>query len=820
MSNPGSGWNRLKDVYYRSREISQHSDQNLKELLQSLSPSLVTISDIYKTLAIYSSNDSTIIILNSNFKLISKIQQIPNVKQLYWWNDDLIVILNNSIRIYTNYINPNFEQFDIIVHSIKINHEFLIILDHLNQFHYLHSTNLSNNNNSNNNINLQLGDKQDGILQNWEIMTIHPFKKFKLFKNFNGLLNDKIQGIYKFLKISSNNQFIALLNLENQLSIYTVDLEKKLLELSINEDQLLQDLNWCGSDSIVLQYQDSIRLIAPGGDTIIYFNSNIINTINSSHGTIILTENSLELINKVSDPLINVFKIGSVSNSSILFNSFELLQTHNPVAFANLKFISPNIIDCINDCLFVALDEFEPYWQKKLIKAVNLGKSYLQENNDDINFKIELVLQKLKILNQLRSLGIFINSDELSSSIKLINLINLLNKRLLFKLSFKICQLLKFPKLIYKIFQDWCDLKIKSIELTDDEIFEIISQKFYKFDVITRQDLKLQPILELTFKESRFKLFEKLIPLETNLELKCQNYFKIDKFDKIFSTLSKHSQDLDLISKQLIFLQTNLTYPIFLKNLNKFPQLINIYESIILIHDDDKLKFYHQNDQFIKYIKLKIFKNMNNSNIEDIYKESLKIFIKEDDQIFLSRQINLLKFQHKLINELQISSEILFGLSIIETLQKLIELNLSNQIVKFSKEFSIPQDQLNYYKISYLIHQENYEELNKILNSSSILKLPLNPKFLLNIKQPKLLLNFLQIYKIDYESKLNKLIELKQFKPAIDECFKENDFETLEKIIQIDSNQSLELTNYYQDLQKNGLNNRFTTNRLKFNIFN
>ncbi|ODV62373.1 tethering complex subunit VPS16 ASCRUDRAFT_6963 [Ascoidea rubescens DSM 1968] len=375
-------------------------------------------------------------------------------------------------------------------------------------------------------------------------------------------INNKFlnEGPFDFIAISPNAEFLSLYSsLSNKVYIISSDFQRKLSEFELNNnnnnitntinisamnndngndtdsnnDKPLQ-LQWCGNDAVVLSFNDEIKLIGPSSSYINFYYDSPVFLNTEIDGIRILSNSKLEFLSRVPDLTVNIFKIGSTSPSSILLDSIDTTSissnsssSFNSTSLENLSIIKDGLVDAINCCIKGSTEEFDVYWQKKLLKAASFGKSFLEFYNSD--FLIESILL-LKILNQIRShnIGMFLTfnqfnlilSNGLNFQDNLIN--NLLIKRNQFFLALKISEKLNLPNDL--IYINWACLKIKySPNVDDKSLLKIILNKL---SVI--KNISFEKISQIAYQEGRLNLsimllnYEpvsgKKIPLLLNME--------------------------------------------------------------------------------------------------------------------------------------------------------------------------------------------------------------------------------------------------------------------------------------------------------------
>lgn len=807
------GWERLNDVYYRNRELYT-LDWDLEDQQQYHSR-IVKISKFTKTIAIYSSplrdDTSQIEIYTGSGKIINSITWNHHVngriQDLLWTEEEeLIVVVQNGVfRIYYDF-EGNFNEASIGdeasligMKSVKTIGSYIIIL--LNDWKIL-SIDLSQESllpHLYRDLSMDLGEKL--TFSSWDILKTN--ESFQILISINEMVylvnhleipqQRSIDGPFKNLIVSPNKQFVALYNeVSSKVFIITMSFNKVLLEINIPKIDI--DLvKWCGSDAIVIASKDSLKLFAPGGSIDFYLSDELISIETEFDGLSILTEQTLEYLTKVSSSTVDVFKIGSTSNASILLDAVDKLNKHSPKANENLRIIGSvsNLIEAINICLDASLEEFDPYWQKKLLKAVSFGKSEIELRSFpkvEISNKFVKICNNLRILNEIRSneIGLFLTNSNYEK-IGIDKLLKLLIKRQKFYESFEISKFLNLP--IDLIFISWACCKIKyNPNLNEDELSQAIISKFQS--VNNNSYISFEKIATSAFQEGRVNLSKILINFESLFSKQIPLLLKMDELELALSK-AIDSQDIDLIGKTLLVLKNSLSLPIFFKILNNFKNASNAFEFFERYNSKLLKDYYNQADRLIDnanldlkqiYLKEKVEENVNEEiNVLIQAEESYGLIFKgSNDHKIIEQQLKLTRQQLELTDNFNIEFN---GLSIIETLEKLILLNQQTKINKFCKDFNINDRKLYHVKVNFFIENSKYDELYEFLNSKKSLigYEPILDK-LLDKEENKLGLKILSKANLSYDLNINYLIKFKDYANAIDQSILKKDLETLTRL--------------------------------------
>jgi len=137
-------------------------------------------------------------------------------------------------------------------------------------------------------------------------------------------------------------------------------------------------------------------------------------------GLRVISSDKHEFITKVPSSSTLVFLPGSTHPSAILFEASQHFAMKNPKADDGIRAIrssssssskNDDLIIAVDTCCTAAAFEFDVSWQKKLLKAANFGKSFLE--NYDVKGFVEMG-RTLRVLNACRNyeIGIPISYEQ------------------------------------------------------------------------------------------------------------------------------------------------------------------------------------------------------------------------------------------------------------------------------------------------------------------------------------------------------------------------------------------------------------------------
>lgn len=514
-----------------------------------------------------------------------------------------------------------------------------------------------------------------------------------------------------FLDITPNLKFIAIVTNGNKLSILDRQLSS-LVTHDILNLQNLNDMKWCGNDALTLAFNDHLEIYGPTPNKFLTIYPPNLNPLisNTNNGIYVLTSSSLQYISKVPESIENVFKLGSTHPSSILLDTLELFERKDPNLNKNLKLINDSMTLAVDTCIRAAAEEFNPFWQRKLLRAASFGKSFLEFYNSNEFVETCSIIQ---VLNNLRSpeISIFLTFEEFQS-LGVDQLINILLLRNFHSLSIEICKKLIHPN--FKILTHWAQSKIQmNDDLTDDELLEIITGK------LQGKSVSWIEIARFAHVEGRNYLAKKLILNEGDIWSKTKLLIDMNEpqlalaksceffnIDPIIFILLNIKQDLSLIEFYKVLNQSMLSQEVW-----------KVYLSVFF-NPKELTDFYYQNEDYTSLILngVEVPNKLNFQKLISFAKSST------DDDIKMKPILHAL--EAKLVS-IECQSQLLekypsieIGEPIITTIQKLQTLDFS-MAISTAKKCKVPNIEFCQIYLDTISINSNDEALVNLLEFST-----------------------------------------------------------------------------------------------------
>ncbi|KAJ3016348.1 hypothetical protein HKX48_004067 [Thoreauomyces humboldtii] len=220
------------------------------------------------------------------------------------------------------------------------------------------------------------------------------------------------QGPFTRMSVSPNGKFLALFTADGRLWVVSTDFQNNLAEFATSSSTPPVQMTWCGTDSVVLHWPDTVLMVGPFGDWIKYSFEGIVQLVPEVDGVRIITTATEA-----------VFKIGSTAPGAVLFDAFEHFEKKSPHADENIRDIRAQLTEAVDTCLEAAGHELHlgrqrallkvsgdramKFWVRRRIliarKAASFGKCFLDSYDAQ---RFVNMCQTLRVLNAVRQFEI------------------------------------------------------------------------------------------------------------------------------------------------------------------------------------------------------------------------------------------------------------------------------------------------------------------------------------------------------------------------------------------------------------------------------
>lgn len=498
-------------------------------------------------------------------------------------------------------------------------------------------------------------------------------------------------GPFKHVSVSPNGRFAALFTEDGKVWVVGSDFQNKYSEYDSKAKTTPTNIYWCGNDSVLLAWEDEIHMVGPDGAALKYYYDDQVHVVPDIDGVRLVTKEVCEFLRKVPDPLEEVFKLGSTSAASVLLDSIELLERKSPKADENIQRIKPNLPEAVETCIRAAGHEFNQSLQKQLLRAASFGKSVLDLYSSD---EFVDMCEDLRVLNAVRDyrVGLYMSYEQYLRLTPERLIVRLVNRRE-YLLAIKLSDFLHLP--LNTIYVHWASQKVRASSADDDSIQEVVVERLRG-----KPGISFETIARAAYDEGRGHLATSLLNYEPRAGKQVPLLLSMEE-DEIALNKAIESGDPDLIFFVLLEMKKKLPLAAFLRTISDKPVAAALVESSAKTQDRKLLKdLYYQDDRPVQGSNLLLEEAMQQPQLQAVI-DKLKLAgrlltdTKDPTAVLhskaLAEAVQLLKMQEAFDKDITDSSGSFLGLSVNETMFRLIQSGYSKRAAKVQSEFKVPE---------------------------------------------------------------------------------------------------------------------------------
>lgn len=498
-------------------------------------------------------------------------------------------------------------------------------------------------------------------------------------------------GPFKHVSVSPNGRFAALFTDDGKVWVVGSDFQKKYSEYDSKAKTTPTQIYWCGNDSVILAWEDEVHMVGPDGAAVKYYYDDQVHVVPDIDGVRLITNESCEFLHKVPDPLEEVFRLGSTSPASVLMDSIELLEKKSPKADENIQRIKPSLPEAVETCIRAAGHEFNQTLQKQLLRAASFGKSVLDLYSSD---EFVDMCEDLRVLNAVRDyrIGLYMSYEQY---IRLTpeRLVARLVSRREYLLAIRLSEFLNLP--LNKIYVHWASQKVRGSSTDDDAIRETVVERLRG-----KHGISFETIARAAYDEGRSHLATTLLNHEPRAGKQVPLLLNMEE-DEIALNKAIESGDTDLV--YFVLLQLKKKYPLaaFFRTVSERPVAAALVESSARAQDKELLKdLYYQDDRPVEGSNLLLEEAMQQPQAQAIIDKlrlALRVLTDAKDPAALlhtkglTEATQLLKMQEAFDKDVADGSGSYIGLSVNETMFRLIKSGYSKRATKVQGDFKVPE---------------------------------------------------------------------------------------------------------------------------------
>ncbi|KAJ7740038.1 Vps16, C-terminal region-domain-containing protein [Mycena maculata] len=544
------------------------------------------------------------------------------------------------------------------------------------------------------------------------------------------------QGPFTHVSPSPDGKSLALLTFAGTLLVVSSDFQRTLAEFKTGDvasaEGSVNQVEWCGVDAILVTWDNLVVVVGPFGDTLEYSYSGPTFVVTEPDGVRILGPDVCDLIQKVPKSSASIFRPGSTSASAILYDAWESFSQRSPKADENIRSIRPELAAAVDECIEAAGQEWEPYWQRRLLNAAKFGRGFLDLHNptDFVNMG-----QTLKVLNAVRFYEIGIPLTHLqyiyaSPS----HLITRLTARNMHLLALRISAYLSMkPDAVLK---HWASAKILRSRPSatgtgaeadlggDEDVCKLIVDKF---EHLGGADVSYAEIAKRAWEVGRGGLATKLLDHEPRASDQVPLLLSM-KEDRLALVKAVDSGDTDLVYHVLLHLHKRLPLGSFFRLIEDGGSQLAPASKLLQVYAREQNRemlrdFFYSDDRRVESAVLSLDEAasiLDPASKITAVRAAQKFFSEDKDRGFESKMMDesarLLTAQQQLEKESD-GKIVFFGLSVNETIRTCLVNGMAKRADKIKSDFKVPDKRFWYVKLQALISTTDFEGLDTFSKS-------------------------------------------------------------------------------------------------------
>jgi len=247
---------------------------------------------------------------------------------------------------------------------------------------------------------------------------------------------------------------------------------------------------WCGEEAVLLTLDTGCALLLhTSGETETIFQPAPLTIVQECDGVRILSQGFHDLIHKVDTPVMEIYRIASMSPGSILLMASQAFSAKSHKADEYIRMISDTLSLAVSQCISAAGSLFQAAHQKELMKAAKFGVAFLSGSSSDSFYQ---QCSTLKLLNCVRhyKVGLPLTITQLTSLSRPVLMDRLIARRL-FPLALEISQFLKLSpgEGRSRVLAHWAIYKVETSNTEEAETARQVSSRLGLSSDISYSDI-------------------------------------------------------------------------------------------------------------------------------------------------------------------------------------------------------------------------------------------------------------------------------------------------------------------------------------------
>nr|CAG4643026.1 EOG090X01BU [Ilyocryptus agilis] len=377
------------------------------------------------------------------------------------------------------------------------------------------------------------------------------------------------------IAVSVCNKFAALLTDAGVIWIGSSDFRRKLCEHDAQCASSAVQLVWCGSGAVVLNLGSILLVLSPSRDHFTLILDSPGYLFPEIDGLRIVTNTSHEFLQKVPQANQEIFRIGSMAPAAILVEASREFQKRSHRAEEYIRLVKDQLEIAVTQCIQAAGNEWQANVQKMLLRAAQLGKSFLLDRLDPELFVN--MCQTLRVLNAVRNYKIALPlTRQQYERLGIKGLLDRLIQRRQYNLAIQICRHLNMPEAegVPRIMTDWACYKIKHGKMDAEQLANEISTKLGTDSKVSYSSIALKAI---ECKQETLAI--RLLDFEHRASEQIPLLLKLGQEPQAL-TKAVESGDPNLIYQVLVVLKENYPSDKFYMTIWQYPSVNAFYAKL------------------------------------------------------------------------------------------------------------------------------------------------------------------------------------------------------------------------------------------------
>lgn len=525
------------------------------------------------------------------------------------------------------------------------------------------------------------------------------------------------------MTLSPNGKFVAAFDNAGNLEVFKSDFSRKFSTFSTKSKICPQQIAWSGVDALAVLWDAGqlggssslVLLVGPKGDYEKFTYDGTVVLASECDGVRVIGNDMQEFIHRVPQPIVDIFRIGSVEPGALLFDAYSEFENKNASCMKTIREIQESLAAGVDNCVDAATGIWRQDLQQLLLRAASFGKSFCEFYTADT---FTDTCRYIRILNNCREAKIAIPLSfaqfEAMGAEKLIERLMNRNKHLV---AVRICEYLKLKT--DSVLVHWACRKVRDKRLPDPEVLDVILSRLASF-----AQVPYHLIADAAAKADRSQLATDLLEKEPDETKVVPILLSMDKFDLaldramacgdsdlIYSVLF-HIKERDGLSAVFPYLKSRpLIRDLFISYLKAtHPEVVRqLFAEMDIVHESAMMEVMHAYEDALTAEEMasalaRAREDFDGSRKEYSYMAKLT-----------EEQLDLIKFQ-KEIDDSHIADGIGFTFlfsSLSDTLYQLLYLGDLKRSEKARSLFKVSDKRFWMVKIKALAAAGNWEQLEK-----------------------------------------------------------------------------------------------------------